>query len=216
MSVGLGTRAEVTWILDQVCAELRSERGVHTILLYGSWADGSANAGSDLDVAAFAPVSEVTRDARLVGGVYLDVFVYPDKILTGPSEEHLRFRGSRILLQRGTDAAAFIKRLDEIYAAGPKALAADELAARRVWAGKMLSRIRRGDVEGNYRRAWLLTALLEDYFNFRQRWYQGPKKALAWLKENDREVFEVFDCALKPGADVQAIEAAVECVVGDS
>jgi len=36
----------------------------------------------------------------------------------------------------------------------------------------MALRMRRSDIEGNFRRAWLLTALLEDYFRLRGMWYQ--------------------------------------------
>ena len=39
-----------------------------------------------------------------------------------------------------------------------------------------------GDLEGNFRRVWLLYALLEDYFALRGMWYEGPKAALKWLR----------------------------------
>lgn len=113
------------------------------------------------------------RDARLVEGSFLDVFVYPEAELQACREDHLRLRGSKVLLQRGTEADAFLAALDEYYRRGPALLPADEVAARKVWAQKMVERTRRGDVEGNYRRVWLLQALLEDYFHIRGTWYQG-------------------------------------------
>jgi hypothetical protein len=81
----------------------------------------------------------------------------------------------------------------------PKPLSSDEIAVRKIWARKMFDRLRIGDVEGNYRRVWLLTALLEDYFAFQNRWYEGPKAALKWLRKHRPVVFAKFESALKPG-----------------
>ena len=74
--------------------------------------------------------------------------------------------------------------------------------------------MQRGDAEGNYRRAWLLTALLEDYFHMQGRWWQGPKKALRWLAENDATVHRDFAAALEPGASPADIVRLVERVTG--
>ncbi len=84
--------------------------------------------------------------------------------------------------------------------------------ARRVWHRKMLARARVGDVEGNYRRAWLLTALLENYFAGRNRWYAGSKASLRWLRDNDPDIWAHFEKALKPGARISTIAALVERV----
>jgi predicted nucleotidyltransferase len=202
-------------ILDAVCERLKAEYKAHTILLYGSMADGSDSADSDLDIAAFGPGDHIVRIAEVVEDTFIDAFIYPEAVLDAPEEEHLRIRGSRILVQKSGSAEALLKRLDEIYAAGPKALPVDELEARRTWARKMMARIKRGDVEGNYRRAWLLTALLEDYFHLRGWWFEGPKKALAWLNAHDSAALRAIESALEPGAPVTAIEAAVEHVLSE-
>lgn len=203
-------------LLHAVCKELQFEHAAHTILLYGSLADGTAGAESDVDLAAFGPVATVTRAAHVRDGTFIDAFVYPEVVLESPEEEHLRLRGARILLQRGTSAEAFLERLDAKHRAGPEPLPPDELQARRVWAHKMLARSRRGDAEGNYRRAWLLTALLEDYFHLRGLWYEGPKKAMAWLRLNDPGTSEAFEQALRPAAQLATIAAAVVAVAGRS
>ncbi|MDE1716125.1 nucleotidyltransferase domain-containing protein [Chromobacterium amazonense] len=200
--------------LNRILAELARDTRLHTVLLYGSRADGSANLGSDYDIAAFGEVAQLTRDTRRIDGEYLDLFVYPDSALAAPGEEHLKLRGARVLRQRGEEAMRFLAALDAIHAAGPRRLPEDELQARRDWAHKMAARIARGDVEGNYRRAWLLTALLEDYFELRGLWYEGPKKSLRWLKANDELSGLAFDKALRPGAELAAIEALVVRVAG--
>ena len=202
-------------VLASVCERLKTEYDAHTILLYGSMADGSANADSDLDIAAFGAVDKVVRVAELQDGVFIDAFVYPEAVLDAPDEDHLRFRGGEILLQSGEAAARLFSRLDEIYAAGPKPLPADEVEVRRTWARKMVARIKRGDAEGNYRRHWLLTALLEDYFHLRGLWFEGPKKALAWLSTHDTATQQAMEAALEPGAPIAAIERVVSRVLNE-
>lgn len=200
--------------LCRLCDELTQVHGAHTLLLYGSRADGSAGPDSDYDIAAFAACAVAFRVARPDPCGYVDAFVYPQEILDQPSRDLFKLRGSRVLAQRGTEADDFLRRLDAIHAHGPEAMPPDEIAARRVWAHKMADRIERGDVEGNYRRVWLLQALLEDHFLLRDRWYDGPKKALRWLSENEPEVHLRFVAALEPGAGNAEIRALVDRVAG--
>ena len=197
-------------VLDRICRDLAS-RGAHTILLYGSRADGSANLHSDYDVAAFAPVERTRRDTRVVDGCFLDVFVHPDDVLARPATaDVLPLRGSLILMQRNDDATRFLASLDELHRRGPERLPDDEIRARDAWARKMALRARRGDVEGDYRRAWLLTALLDDYFVTRGRWFEGPKKSLEWLRVNVPALHHAFEVALRPGASAESIDELVD------
>lgn len=195
--------------LQQIIDLLIAEHGAHTILLYGSRADGSATADSDYDMAAFALVAEELRDNRFAEGVYRDIFIYPDVILNSPSKDYLKLCDSQIILQRDSSASDFLAQLNLILQAGPKILSQQEIQVRYQWAIKMCSRLARGDIEGNYRRIMLLMTLLEDYFDLRQRWYQGSKKAFLWLQKNSPEDFILFDKALSPCATQQEIEALV-------
>jgi len=201
--------------LDQVCKELVAAHGVHTILLYGSRADGSAGADSDYDVAAFGPIDKSFRVAQLVDDAYLDVFVYPEALLVKPTEEYLKLRGSHVVLQRGTEAEDFLGSLEEVFRRGPEPLPSDEIEARKVWAHKMAARMQRADLEGNYRRVWLLTALLEDYFHIRGQWYQGPKKSLRWLEQFDAPTYDAMRLALEPNASTEAVFSLVHLVAGE-
>jgi hypothetical protein len=201
-------------VIDQLCKQLVASHAVHTILLYGSRADGSANADSDYDVAAFGPLDKPCRIARLVAGAYLDVFIYPEALLSKPGEEYLKLRGSRVLQQRSTEAQDYLSKLEDMFRRGPEPLPADEIAARTVWAHKMVARMQREDPEGNYRRVWLLTALLEDYFHLRGIWYLGPKKSLRWLEQFDNPTYVAMCLALQPSASKETISAVVQLVAG--
>jgi predicted nucleotidyltransferase len=200
-------------LLQQICAELVRDAAAHTILLYGSRAQGTENEFSDYDIAAFADVPISKRDTRVVDGRFLDVFLHPESVLRSPTKEYLTLRGSIILTQRDAEASEFLAALDVIFRSGPEPLPPDEIEARRAWARKMALRMRRVDIEGNFRRVWLLTALLEDYFALRGMWYQGPKKSFQWLLASDYETYRAFEEALKSTTSFEAIDHAVERVV---
>jgi hypothetical protein len=176
--------------------------------------DGSSGADSDYDMAAFGPIGEPFRIARLDDGLYLDVWVYREADLArDPSLEHLRLRGSKILLQRDGEATMFLDRVEERFRRGPPRLTPNEVAARKVWVQKMLGRMERGDPEGNYRRIELLQAILEHYFQARGLWFQGAKKALRWLEQCDPQVYRAYSLALQPNASSESIASVVDLIV---
>jgi predicted nucleotidyltransferase len=199
---------------DVLIEELRRLHAAHTLILYGSRARGDATPESDLDVAAFADVTETLRDARLWNGLYLDAFVHPTELAAAPNLELMKLRGGRVLLDERSLAGPLLQRLDELDRQGPAALSEGEARMRRVWANKMLARIRRGDVEAHYRQHWLLYQLLEDHFALRGVWYRGPKEALASLQRDQPAIFAAFERALAPNAPLEALDALVALVAG--
>ncbi|MGE0213625.1 MAG: hypothetical protein AB7S41_18205 [Parvibaculaceae bacterium] len=198
-------------VLPRLVADLRDAHGCHTLILYGSRARGDATPVSDYDLIGFREGRAATiHDARRIGGVWLDAFLCPDTTRPGTL---MRVRGGRVLFQRDGFGDALLARLERFHARGPKRLTPSEIESRTAWARKMLERMARGDAEANYRRAWLLTALLEDYFAIRGLWFEGPKLALAWLRHNAPDTFRRFDRALRPRAEAATIEALVADVV---
>jgi hypothetical protein len=195
--------------------DLRRTHGVHTLVLYGSHAVGDATAESDIDVAGFADVPETVRDARIWNGMFLDAFVYPTALAQAPDVEMLKMCGGRTLLDERGIAGSLLERLAVLDRQGPPPLPESELRMRRVWARKMLGRVRRGDTEAQYRRHWLLYQLLEDYFALRGVRYRGPKRALADLRIGDAAAFTAFERALAPSASLDTLDALVDHVVGE-
>lgn len=200
-------------MVDALCERLVVEHQCHTIILYGSRARGGAEADSDYDVIGFHDgQGPMRRETGRWRGALLDVFIYPAERLETADETMLHVRGGRVLRQRGTLGAQFLERLERLCASAPPALADDEIEARRNWALKMLDRAARGGIEGNYRRVWLLTALLENYFVLRGRRYPGPKEAFEALAATDPKAHALFARALEPGAEHAALVALVNSV----
>jgi predicted nucleotidyltransferase len=206
--------SRVTEDLDDIADALRRHHGSHTAILYGSFAAGDANATSDYDVAAFADSPGIERIAGRWRDTYLDVFVYPESMLESPGPELLPLRGGVVLFEKEGAGTRLLAALEELFAHGPESLPASELRARRRWAWKMLDRAAKSDCEGDFRRAWLLSALLEDYFHLRHAWYLGPKKSLAYLRSNAPEAYAAFEEALRPGASLEVVGRVVGAVAG--
>lgn len=202
-------------ILSKLVQDLRRKHKCHTLILYGSRARGEGNAASDYDLIGFRKSGAmVVHDARKIGRTYLDAFIYPEKFAKAP--ELLRARDGIVLFQQGKFGDRLLARLERLYERGPTKLTASEKAARKVWIRKMLDRAKQNDVEGNFRRAWLLYLLLEDYFALRDMWYEGPKAGFKWLRANKPPLSQLFERALRPNAKLSDVEKLARAVIGSA
>jgi len=77
----------------------------------------------------------------------------------------------------------------------------------------MLHRASQNDIEGNFRRHWLLHDLLECYFKMRDIWYLGPKESFLWLSKNDVVAYSLFESALNINATLNEIEKLITHVL---
>jgi hypothetical protein len=199
-------------LLDLLHRHLTEQFGCHTAILYGSRARGDWDAASDIDVIAFRDAGEAGHVAHRWQNLFLDLFLYPTA--TRPAPDWLRLHGGRVLFQRGSEGDNVLSVVEDMLAAGPERLSADDLRTRRLWAEKMLIRAEKGDPEGDYRRHWLLMSLLEDYFTLRGQWYLGARRSLALLQREKPEDFAVLRKAFEPSASIADIRTAVAMVIG--
>jgi predicted nucleotidyltransferase len=200
--------------LPEIQRILVEEHDCHTVILYGSYARGDAGPNSDYDLAGIRASGDAIRDARFWNGAYLDLFIYPESKTAAPDEAMIHMREGRVLIEKDSIGTNFLKRLQEILRSGPKPLPRDEIQARKLWARKMLERAKDKDIEAKYRKIWLLTALVEDYFRIRGLWYLGAKESFKWLRGNDPETYSCFEVALGNTDDLNAIQRAVERTIG--
>ena len=192
---------------------LEEKYGCHTIILYGSYAQGSADSTSDVDMLGVTDsITRTKRHAEKWRGIYLDLFIFPESKLEKADPSSMYLLTGRVLKEKDGQGTKFLNQLRELEKSGFEELAEDEIMARKVWARKMFERAKRGDPEGNYRRMWLTITQLEDYFHIRKLWYRGSKQSLKWLQDNDTETYDLFVKCLSPISDLMDIEKLIQRV----
>lgn len=166
-----------------------------TLILYGSYADGSFNANSDLDAILLADVAEMFHDTSVVEGVQLDVFIYPAETPLNP-EEFPQLYFSKILVDRQGRGKALQEAVVDYIESRP-ARSDESILEDIVWCEKMLARTKRGDAEGYYRWHWVLCDSLQFYCDIRGWYFFGPKKILLRMQRLDPVGYVYYSKALR-------------------
>lgn len=196
-------------------ADLHERHGATTIIVYGSRARGQGRPDSDLDVLALRPGSADApeeRDSRIWRGVWLDAFV-ASEMGFAVSESYLRLEGGRVLVDAFGRGAAILAEVEALLRRGPQP-APGILNADRDWLLRMLDRVAVGGVLGDARRAQLQEQLLPMWFALRGGWFRGLPAALATLEREAPEDLAVLAAALRSGAGLPELRAAVALLTG--
>ena len=167
------------------------------VIVYGSFADGSADGNSDFDALVIAG-REKTHDSSVIDGTVLDVFVCPADTFRSEydPEEFVQVWDGKIVTDRDGTAERLQERVRDHLAHTPPKTDM-EILEEIGWCEKMAARTVRDDAEGCYRWHWLLTDSLEIYCDAKGvRWF-GPKKALRLMERTDEEAFRIYSEALK-------------------
>jgi uncharacterized protein len=199
--------------LQEIKIQMIQKHNCHTVILYGSRARGEFNATSDYDIIAIREKGDIEKDCRVFGGSYLDAFIYSEDYIKNPDISLIRIKDGIVLTQKGSIGDKLLNKIIEIFRQGPEKTPLWEKQEIVVWLPKMLTRSKREDIEGNYRRHWLLYELLHSYFRLWDLWYLGPKESFSWLKKNDPEIYKGFDLALKSNSDYPAIEDLIDNII---
>lgn len=199
-------------LLTQLVQELIKKHKCHTVILYGSQARGDTTPQSDYDLMGVRKTGKKYRVAEKRDGIYLDLFVYPEKDLKKIGEDHLYMNGAKVLYEQGRFGTDFLIKLKSATKKKYKPLPASEIKVRQVWLHKMYDRISQGDIEGNYRRTELLSALIVEYFNIRKKRYWGSKKGFFYLKKNDPATHRLYERLLKDPLNLDLLKKLVERV----
>jgi uncharacterized protein len=201
--------------VERLAVTTMEAHGCHTAILYGSRARGDATLQSDVDLLCVREAGPAVRDARIVDGLYLDAFIYPETMLRTLEPSLLRVLGGIVVCERGGFGSALLAQIEEFHDRGPTLLPDDERKALLVWSQKMLDRCRgQHGLEANYRRMFLLVRALEDYFLLRNAWFRGEKAALAWLHQHENATYELFERAAAPTASDASFTDLVRTVYG--
>ena len=167
------------------------------LISYGSFADGSANAGSDYDALLVYDGREC-HDGSVIDGTPLDLFCYPTESFSGDydPEKYLGVFDGKILIDTDSLGQSIKDRVRGFIDSMPKK-DTDELRHEIEWCRKMLIRSGRGDAEGFFRWHWVLIDSLEIYFDIIGKRYYGPKKSLRRLCETDGVGFALYEAAMR-------------------
>lgn len=199
--------------LDKIQDELIKQYKCHTIILYGSRARGDHTATSDYDIIALREQGDLERDCRFIDGFYLDIFIYSKDIVHNPDNYLIRIKDGIVLCQKDNLGNILLEKIHSIFNAGPAPTPEWEKHEINHWIMKMFQRAKQDDIEGNFRRHWLLHDLLECYFKLRNLWYLGPKESFRWLKNNDLSTYRAFENALKQDTNLKSIESLINFII---
>lgn len=199
-------------LINSVKDYLIKKYSCHSIIIYGSFANGSYTEESDIDLLCFSDNPERENDTSIFNGRRIDAWIYKTENMNN-STQFLHVLGGKILLDERNLCTNFLNDIDKQFKEGPKKLSSEQKEFLKSWLKKMLKRAKKGDIEGNFRYHWMLNDSLEIYFNIKDRWYLGPKKSLQWLLHNDKEAYSIFDDALKINADITEIERLIQFIV---
>jgi len=190
--------------MEAILAYLRKTYAPHTVIVYGSYADGTQQPDSDFDAVIITDKDCPAHDAAVIDGVQLDVWPIKSEAVSGDIDgtEYAHLLGGRILLDERGDAARLLNAASEAEAALPWP-DREEIKGSLAWCGKMLRPTQRGDAEGMYRTHWLLTDSLSIWCDVIRERYRGPKKALKMLLHRDPAGYLLYREALADCAEAQ-------------
>lgn len=199
-------------IIENIRDYLKEQYNWHSIILYGSFANGTYTDESDIDIICFCDNILKKNDTTIINKRQLDAWMY-DTNMMAKQEELLHIHGGKILLDEKDLCTRLLANIEELFNEGARKLTLEEINLQKNWLKKMLNRAKKGDIEGNFRYHWMLVDSLEIYFGIKGLWYLSPKKSLYWLKENDRNAYKLFNDALNINSSFEKIENLIFFIV---
>lgn len=183
--------------MKKILSYLYDTYAPETLLLYGSYSDGTNGEGSDFDALLIAP-GDVRHDTSVIEGVPLDVWVYPPETFVGDfaPEDFVQVLGGTLLKDAFGQGARLLEQV-ETYVSSLSRKSIEEQLEEVVWCKKMLERTQRQDAEGLYRWHWLLCDSLEIWCDVVGLPYLGPKKSLKAMKKQFPEAYALYEKALR-------------------
>ncbi len=169
-----------------------------SVIVYGSYADGSNNENSDFDALVIIKDGDERHNTETVAGIQMDVWVYPVcKFSTDfDADEIVQIWDGMIVFDTDGIGEKIKNKVEKHIANRPKK-SVEEVKDELEWCRKMLQRAERNDAEGMYRWHWLVTDSLPiacDVLGHHDYW---PKKSLTWLRDRHPDLYNVYALLLK-------------------
>lgn len=181
--------------MEQILEYLKNTYHPISILLYGSYADGTNEQTSDFDCMLIVSKKDKPHDDAIINGIRLDCFLFTEEELQSEDmDPFLPAYHSAILLDNGVGAD--LKRRVHEYVEKNTHTPEEEKKFLSSWIQKTILRISKNDDEGNMRAISFLAESLPDYYALRDLFYFGSKKAIRYLKEKDAQGYSFFHHAV--------------------
>ena len=183
--------------LEKIIEYIKQKCNPLSIILYGSYANGTNNLNSDFDALVISDDHEQFHDTSFVDGIQLDLFVYPASYFEGDYDcnDFIQIFDGKIIVDRDSQGKALQAKVQSYLQNRPQKSRA-EIDAGVNWCIKMLARVKRCDAEGLFRWHWVLIDSLEIFCDVMRQPYWGPKKSLKWMDENHPTAFACYQTAL--------------------
>ena len=185
-------------ILEQIIEYIKQNYNPISIIIYGSYADGTNNLNSDFDSLVISYDHEQFHDISFVNDIQLDVCVYPVSYFDGEfdCDDFVQIFDGKIIVDINERGKALQMKVISHMQNRPQKSKA-EIDASVGWCSKMFERVKRNDVEGMFRWHWVLIDSLEIFCDLMQHPYFGPKKTLKWMEKNHPIAFAHYKTALE-------------------
>lgn len=183
--------------MEKIIAYLKQTYHPLSILVYGSYRDGTQNLNSDFDALVISGSHDVFHDTGFLDSIQLDVFVYPESYFEKEydCDAFLQILDAEVILDT-ENKGANLKNQVVSYVQNLPHKTDEEIQKGVDWCVKMLARAQRGDAEGAFRWHWVLTDSLEIFCDKLHRLYLGPKKTLKWMETEYPQAFALYKKAL--------------------
>lgn len=192
--------------MEQILKYIQQKYDPLSVILYGSYANETNDPSSDFDALVISRSHGQCHDTSFVGGIQLDVFVYPAPFFDGDfdCQDFIQIFDGKIVMDCNGIGKSLQARVLTYLQNRPRKTKAEN-QANIDWCVKMLERAKRCDAEGFFRWHWVLIDSLEIFCDIKQHPYWGPKKSLQWMAENYPDAFSCYEKALT-GFSVERLE----------
>ena len=183
--------------LEQIIEYIKKKYNPLSIILYGSYANGTNSLSSDFDSLVISHDHEQFHDTSFVNGIQLDVFVYPASYFDRDYDcnDFIQIFDGKIIVDSDERGKTLQTQVLSYLQNRPQK-SNTEINASVDWCIKMLARVKRCDAEGMFRWHWVLIDSLEIFCDVMNYPYLGPKKSLKWMEENHPAAFACYQAAL--------------------
>ncbi len=183
--------------MEQIIDYIKRAYSPLSIIVYGSYANGTNNLNSDFDALVISSEHEQYHDTSFVNGVQLDVFIYPVSYFKGEYDynDFIQIFDGKVILD-SEDVGLTLQKQILTYLHNRPCKTKAEIQANIDWCTKMFERVKRNDAEGMFRWHWVLIDSLEIFCDMMQHPYLGPKKSLNWMRDNFPTAFDHYQKAL--------------------